>query len=175
MLSFRKKTSSKNCAQNVDINIVSLIYSQGLSIPKLSNLQTSACWQLVKSVCSGRRVWGIWAALNLCWPLKTFRQGAYRLSAMIYVCKDRAERRKRLRWAESIKCWNSYKIKSCRGEGRDVSSRPLALLPQQMTAGNYTPKDLLNKYCKWTKETCTESECLGGFWPSHTVSLTFGL
>lgn len=108
-----------------------LSYSQGLSIQKFSNLQTRACWQLVKSACSGRRVWGIRDALTFFWPLKTFRQGAYRLSAMIYVCKDQAERRKRLQWAANVKCWNSYKIKSCREDGRDVSSRPLALLPQQ--------------------------------------------
>lgn len=41
--------------------------------------------------CSRTPLWGIWDILTFCWPLKTFRQGAYWLSAMIYVGKDREE------------------------------------------------------------------------------------
>lgn len=60
----------------------SLRSAGSLSVLGLLRQQIVCIWALVP-------LWGIWDVVTFWWPLKTFRQGAYWLSAMIYVSKDR--------------------------------------------------------------------------------------
>lgn len=87
-----------------------LIYNQCLLILKLSGPQARACWQRVRWQTTARRVQGIWDALTFRWPLKTFRQGTYWMSAMIYVLrKSRTE--------ETIPMGNNRNVLKLRGRG----------------------------------------------------------